>query len=202
MYKNRAIIFIVGVACGFIGFWLVGILLTPNPSVSDNQSAAGATDIPISSSTSQDEHSIDQTVTVNLTPQPTPTRTELLAYQMILRSERNLNAAQMEYTQQFYEEMLPHVARVCDDMDGMSDVVDWMVRTHESILDLGVSAPDDIIDVSRNIYSILVELEPKIQGEGDRECEVLTRVYIELRRQGDSKGTATNKMLEFIREHQ
>ena len=96
--------------------------------------------------------------------------------------------------------MLPHVARICDDMDGMSDVVNWMVRTHESILDLGVSAPDDITDVSRNIYSIIVESEPKLQGE--TECEVLTRVYIELRRQGDSKGTATDKMLELIREHQ
>lgn len=102
--------------------------------------------------------------------------------------------------QRFYEKMLPHVARVCDDMDGMSDVVNWMVHTHERILDLGVSDPDDLVDVSRNIYSILVVLEPKIQG--DAECEVLTRVYIELRRQGDSKRTATNKMLELIREHQ
>ena len=84
----------------------------------------------------------------------------------------------------------------------MSDVVNWMVHTHERILDLGVSDPDDLADVSRNIYSILVALESKIQGEGDTECEVLTRVYTELRRQGDSKGTATNKMLEFIREHQ
>ena len=95
--------------------------------------------------------------------------------------------------------MLPRVVRICDDMDGMSDVVNWLVRTHERILDIGVRDPDDLTDLSRNIYFMLVEMEPKL--EGHTECEVLTRVYVELRMQGDSKATATSKMFKIIREH-
>ena len=109
-YKN-ALIFIAGVACGVIGFWLVGILVTPNPSVSDGQPAASATDTPISSSLSQDKHSLDQTATANLIPQSTPTRTELLAYQMALRSGGEL----LLTNQRFYEKcslMLPRYVMI------------------------------------------------------------------------------------------
>ena len=95
--------------------------------------------------------------------------------------------------------MLPRVVRLCDDMEGMSDVVNWLVRTHERILDIGVRDPDDLTDLSRNIYSMLVEMEPKL--EGHTECEVLTRVYVELRMKGDSERTATSKMFKIIREH-
>ncbi len=204
-YKNEVLIFIAGVACGFIAFWLIGILLTPNPSVSDSQSttdnqpATSVTDIPISSPTTQEEHSIDQSATADLTLQsvPTPTRTELLAYQMALRS-----GSETESTQRFYEDMLPRVVRVCDDIDGMSDAVDWLVYTHERILDLGLKEPDELLDVSRNFNFVIVALETRQnrqQDVGDTKCELLTRVYVGLRGQGDSERVATNRMLKVIR---
>ena len=107
----------------------------------------------------------------------------------------------MEPTQKFYQEMLPYAVRICDDMDGMSDVVNWQVRTHERILDLGLSDPGDLVDVSLHIYSILVKLGPIVPNyEEDLECEVLTRIYVEFRMQGDSGVVARNKILNIIEE--
>ena len=197
-YKN-AIIFIAGLACGFIGFWLVGILLTPNPSVSDNQLTMSATDIPISSPTTQKEHSVDQTATANVVIQsvPTPTRTELLAYQMALRSGREI-----ESTEKFYRKMLPHIVRICDDMDGMSDVVNWLVYTHERIEDLGISNPDDLVDVSYNLYSILLETENKqLSKYEDEKCQEFARGYVFLRGQGHGKNGATKTLIQIIQEY-
>ena len=196
-YKNKAIIFIAGVICGVIGGWLVGMLLTPTPSVSDVQLAASA-DTPLTSSPSQGEHPTDQTAaTPNLTLQsvPTPTRTQLIAYQMALRSGREMSS-----TEKFYRIMLPHAVRICDDVEGMSDAANMLIHTHERILDLGLRYPDDLVDVSYNLYSVMVEAESRLrQSTDDSPCAVLADVYVELRRQGLSKEAATHTMLGAIR---
>lgn len=190
-YRNAAIIFLAGMACATLGIWLLNGLFTSNaPASSEAVIEAGDVgDVIVPAEIEKGESSGP----VEVRRQPTPTRTELLAHQMALRSGR-----EMKSTQEFYEEMLPKSARLCTDVDGMSDIVNMLVRSHERILDLGLKEPEDLVDVSYNLYSIFIEMAPKTRS--DMSCKRVADIYIELRSTGSSKAAMTRDMIRVIRE--
>ena len=187
-YRNIAITFLAGVACASLGIWLLNGLFTSNAPAS-SEAVIEAADVIVPAETEKEESSVP----VEVRRQPTPTRTELLAHQMALRSGR-----EMKSTQEFYEEMLPRSARLCTDVDGMSDIVNLLVRSHERILDLGFKQQEDLVDLSNNLYSIFIEMAPRTTS--GMPCKKVADIYIELRSTGSSKTAVTRDMIRVIRE--
>ena len=189
-YRNAAIIFLAGVACATLGIWLLGGISIPKVSISNDMAIEeGDTSI----QTPTQEKPTYQATKASVRRQPTPTRTQLLAHQMALRSGRH-----PELHQKFYEEILPKLARFCSDAEGMSDVVNLLVRSHERILDLGLELPKSQRGLSENLYSIISEMAPRSQG--DLPCKRVADIYIELRGQGQYPRSVTDSMLGVIRK--